>query len=125
MTTVYKVVRFVDNKYLSAVVWDLKEYKRIYEIGKTVYPVEGSYLFAFSNLNDAVSFIADSKHFTLLEAEAVIKKSPFVYAANAFWEPRAIKEFWTDDYYGAISSPKGSVWCKSITPIKEIPWPRL
>ena len=101
-----------------------------YTIGKiTTPPMKGSYLFAFKTAKDALHFMHEENwfaYFSLLECKATGVHIP---AIKFMPSPRLTAEFWMSwvtkenlsQFNSSISDlPGGTVWCESITPVRQI-----
>lgn len=122
MATVYKVVDILTDPPSSAITGGIaSEFVRFYEIGKITRPVDGTYLYAFSNLGDAQDFMGASSVMKIFVAEAeTVEEKPqrsFIISNQSF------RGFWEKDtrfaeYVGTV--PPGTVWCKWIKPVGEL-----
>jgi hypothetical protein len=142
---VYKVVARIERsqKLVSAFVhkydrWENNEngdcLTRIYEIGKEVFPIEGTKLFAFSVLHEAKTYceiVADYETgpvtYMVYEADAEISpenQEIKAWFAN-FYTLEMIKESFEFRSFDKHKSLISSVACDSITLTKEIYVPRF
>ncbi len=139
MAKVYKAVlvklrqeKEKDNETIRSV-FTPDPYEAEYQLGKTQIPtVPGSFLYAFSDLQVAKTYIGDSKD-SILSPTTVLR----VYSAEAdvAWEHEQvyytaddIAKFWAERWWEyeaywpyVLPSIPGTVWCRSIK-LKELEW---
>lgn len=127
--TVYKVVHCRGGKLFSVQMsthgWEVR-----YQTGIVVEPlVEGSLLFAFSELNPAVFWRNRHAKLQIWEAEAE-DPIPFQRVSSFALADSITKRFWShlnrgtldspEEWVPWVKAPKGTVACKSIRLIRLI-----
>ena len=125
---VYKVVRQNNQsgKFQSVMVPSKCIFGREYIIGKRIYPEIG-YLFAFHTLQDAIEFSCNTRYeynttVKVLECRAVVCSPKLVRIQNLRGYKSftiAIRAFWKNteaDLPVGWNVPRGTVFCKFITP---------
>lgn len=124
---VYKVVVKEEDKLFSIIKQSTNsKYAICYEVGKSIVPKYG-YIFAFDNLQDAISF---SKRFNNIEiykcvADVVdIKEKYIIYSATDLNKinPRSFKAIQkgTCKKFKGDKAPEGAVLCSSIILLRKV-----
>ena len=118
---VYKVVHNYFDAYLSYIV-DAPKYCCRYQIGETTKePVKGAPLMAFRTLEQAKEFRLMQELGTILECKARTIKGKNLRVA-LYAELTSINIFWShpNPYIPTRPAPHGTVFCKTITPIRAV-----
>jgi hypothetical protein len=119
---VYKVVSIKEGKFFSAVTRG--KFSLEYKIGeKTIPEIPHSLLMAFKFKSDAGLFgrlELSEQGFSILEAEAEEIHRLDNSLASLSWPVDEIRKFWLGAVGSPFFAPAGTIFCKSITPIREL-----
>ena len=119
MTNVYKVVRVINGLFVSAVVnWD--GLCCTYGIGIKTLPAEGTYLYAFDELSNAVTFVYKTirRHADRVEVLACTAETVSIIptATTPYTDLEEILRWWRKGHRSRELVPFGTIWCEWIVP---------
>ncbi len=124
--TVYKTVHKNGDSFESCVV-DTEDYNLQYQYGQETKSPGESYIFAFLSFEDALEFCKgreDRKVLTCVTSDWWQPQDESRFHVLPILElvsPERMERYWKNpfDYRGGYELPFGTVFCKSIRPIKD------
>lgn len=115
----YKWVWAYNGRQKSAVV-HVSPWCVYYTPGKTAYPIEGSGLFVFNTVENAIAFNSAADDMLQLWKVATVNARPVKYVA---FGPQDFQMYWTNkgvDHGDLFPSYPGTMVCDSITLTRRI-----